>query len=213
MKQIWTYKLMQDLPAPPAEFTDCIDLAWRPDDNDVDQYRGGNNQKSGKYLATAPVRSNVNWYGRTYQGVTHRRLALSPSWEQWVKNNICNDIVDTGLSYADGAVQRPTSGAHTDGSRDFSLIYLVDAGGPEAELAIWRHRDYPILWDRHVAFTETKDLINLAVLRGNPGCWYLVNAKILHSTENLVRNRVGLQVSLAYDPWPAHPPAHECYTW
>jgi hypothetical protein len=213
MKHIWTYKIMQDLPAPPSEFIEAINLAWQPDDTEVDQYRAGNNQKQGKYLATAPVRPAINWYGRTYQGVTHRRRPLGAKWESWVKANIWNDIIDTGISYADGAPDRPTSTAHTDGSRDFSLIWSVDPGGPEAELAIWRHRDYPILWDCHVAFTDTKDLINLTVLRGNPGCWYLVNSKILHSTENLVRNRVGLQVSLAYDPWPGHTPAHECYTW
>lgn len=213
MKHIWTYKLMTELPAPPAEFIDNVKLDWQPDTDDVDQYRAGNNQKQGKYLATAPVRSAITWYGRTYQGVTHRRKPLSAKWESWVTQNICSDIIDTGLSYADGAVNRPTSAAHTDGSRDFSLIWSVDPGGPQAELAFWRHKDYPILWDCHVAFTDTKDLINLAVLRGNPGCWYLVNSKVLHSTENLVRNRVGLQISLAYDPWPGHPPAHECYTW
>lgn len=213
MKHIWTYKLMRDLPAPPAEVVNGIDLDWRPDDNEVSEYRNGNNQRQGKYLATAPVREAVTWYGRTYQGVTHRRRPLGKDWENWVRDNICDDITDTGVSYADGDVNRPTSAAHTDGSRDFSLIWSVDPGGPEAELAIWRHRDHPILWDRHVAFTSTRDLINLAVLRGNPGCWYLVNAKILHSTENLVRNRVGLQVSLDHDPWPGAVPAHECYTW
>jgi len=213
MKHIWTYKLMQNLPAPPAEFVDSIDLDWQPDAEEIEQYRAGNNQQQGQYLATAPVRKAITWYGRTYQGVTHRRRPLGAQWESWVRENIWNDIIDTGISYADGAVDRPTSAAHTDGSRDFSLIWSVDPGGPEAELAIWRHKNYPVLWDRHVAFTDTQDLVNLAVLPGNPGCWYLVNAKILHSTENLVRNRVGLQVSLAYDPWPGYTATHRCYTW
>ncbi len=213
MKHIWTYKLLRDLPPPPERFVKAVDLNWQPDADNIESYRKGNNQAQGDYLATAPVRDNIQWYGRRHQGVTHRRRPMGSDWEQWVRDNIWADFIDTGISYADGAPDRPTSAAHTDGSRDFSLIYSIDPGGPQAELAIWRHLGSPILWDRHVCFTSTDDLVNLAVLPGNPGCWYLVNSKILHSTENLVRNRVGFQVSLAYDPWPGAEPAHVCYTW
>lgn len=213
MKHIWTYKLLPDLPAPPQRFLDEIDLDWQPDTDTTKQYSAGNNQALGEFLATAPVRNNINWYGRLHQGVTHRRRPLGSDWETWVRENISNDFNDTGISYADGALDRPTSAAHTDGSRDFSLIWSVDPGGPQAELALWRAKDHPVLWDRHVCFTDTCDLINLAILPGNPGCWYLVNSKILHSVENLVRNRVGLQVSFLNEPFRDRPASHVCYTW
>lgn len=213
MKPIWTYKLLPDLPAPPSDIVNSIDLDWQPSQDDVSEYKQGNNQAQGRFLATAPVRDSINWYGRTHQGVTHRRKPISKEWEDWVRKNIVSDFIDTGISYADGAIDRPSSAAHTDGSRDISLIWSIDPGGPQAELAMWRAKNHPILWDRHVCFTNTNDLINLVILKGNPGCWYLVNSKILHSTENLVRNRVGLQISLNHDPYPEVPGTHECYTW
>ena len=199
---IWTYKLLPFLPAPPLEFC-AVDLDWRPNDPTVTTtgLEEKENQATNEYLVAMPERRQVRWYGVTSTGATHRRRPVSPAYESWVRKNLVPEFIDAGVSYADGG---PTSGAHTDISRDYSLIWLLEPGGPEAALGIWRHRDrsMPVIWDRHVNFFDSDDLTNLAMSPGNPGCWYLLHSKILHSVEGLCRSRVGLQVSLQNDPWP-----------
>ena len=214
MKSIWTYKLLPDLPAPPGEFIDKIDMNWTPPAEDINKYvLGQNTGVDSKYLAVSPDRKSITWYGRQHEGVTHRRIPLGKDWEQWVRENIHSEFSDTGISYANGDITRPTSTAHTDFTRNFTLIYLIDAGGPLAELAIWRAIGQPLLWDQHMNFSDNKNLINLAVLPGNPGMWYILNAKILHSVENLIRPRIGFQVSFINEPFKDAPASHECYTW
>lgn len=199
---IWTYKLLTFLPPPPLAFQ-AVDLHWQPSDPSVTTtgVEEKENRATDEYLVAMPERRRVRWYGTLSTGATHRRRPVSAEFETWVRQNIVTDFIDAGVSYAAGG---PTSGAHTDISRDFSLIWLLDPGGDDAALGIWRHRDpkMPLVWDRHVNFFDSDDLVNLAILPGNPGGWYLLNAKILHSVEGLSRSRVGLQVSLQNDPWP-----------
>jgi hypothetical protein len=205
---IWTYKLLPDLPKIPEEFCN-IDLDWTPENKEIHTTGVGEktNQPGNNYLCAMPERGKHVWFGEEVQFGTHRRRPSHPGFESWVKHNIAEDFLDVGIQYFTGG---PTSSVHTDISRDYSLIYLLETGGPDACFGIWQHRDpgHPTVWDKHVTFFDNNELINVATVKPQAGEWYLLNAKILHSVTGCIKSRVGLHVSLNHDPFPEVPGTH-----
>lgn len=186
-------RLMPDLPPPPGWAVDNIDLHWRDDDHIPER------------VSQAPQRSSIECQGVQQRHANHVRLRLGRKWESWVAANIAPHFNETGVSYAMGPGLGETvrsAGIHTDSSRDFSVIWLIDPGGPDAELTFWRDPNQELMLPGYVTRDDDQGLVNIAVIPGNHGCWYQINTRVLHSIDWITRNRVGLQISYNQDPWP-----------
>jgi hypothetical protein len=186
-------RLLPDLPAPPRSVLEAIDLHWRDHDH------------AAQRTSQAPVRSHIVCQGHRQQHANHVRLRIGLDWERWVADNIAAGFNETGVSYAQGPEEHEpprSAGIHTDSSRDFSVIWLLDPGGPDAELTLWRDPNQDLMLPGYVTRDHDQGLVNIAVIPGNPGCWYQLHTRVLHSIDWITRNRVGLQISYNQDPWP-----------
>jgi len=186
-------RLLPDLPEPPRDLIAGIDLDWRGQDHDQQR------------VSQAPLRSSVICQGIRQLHANHMRLRIDEHWEQWVRENIAGGFNETGVSYAMGPASDESvrsAGIHTDSSRNFSVIWLLDAGGGQAELTFWRDPGHDLVMSDYQTRDNDHGLINVAVMPGNPGCWYQLNTRVLHSIDWITRNRVGLQISFDQDPWP-----------
>lgn len=185
---IWTYKILPNLPSPPSWLVSQIDRTHRPDKQcfapDRSDYLGiqkKDNWKKQPYNWIQPMASNSN--------VRHH---FNPSFIDWIKQNIVTkfESSNSGIMFFDEP-QLP----HTDVTRDFVLLYNLEAGGGDSELCFWQERGQDLIRERMVAIERGSHLELVDRVRGPFNCWYIVNSRIIHSVENAIGLRLNLQIS------------------
>ena len=179
--QPWTYIALKDLPPPPRNLLEQIDLLLTPEVNNTG------------YLQTEPL---TNWNGYSGPAALNVRILFNDDYIEWLKKHVTADFENASLNYVTGPPpQIKTTAPHRDFTRDYVLIYNVDTGGDDVKLQFWRETGHKIVREPGAACGRRADLELLDTVSGPPNCWYLTNATILHSTDNMVRQRVNLQVS------------------
>lgn len=113
---------------------------------------------------------------------------------QWVRDNINLNIDLVGIRHQYGSADRPCHGAHTDATRDYALLYMVDNGG--GYLKFWKKSDCPIEFDSVQLISDYDDMTELETVETPNGSWYLVNGRVIHSVENMLGTRITIQVNL-----------------
>lgn len=149
---------------------------------------------------------------RDYKGWTHTNngkevvsadnpfYSMSAELEQWLQENICNDYNDVGIRYAYGSREKHTAGVHTDQTRRYVLQYLVETGS--GVLNFWQEAGHDIVRDGRYTPASFDQLTLLESFDLPTHQWALLNTNILHSVEGLTGNRISVQISLNYNPFP-----------
>ena len=186
MDNQFTYKLLPDLPHPPQELIDLVDFDLKPEENNI---------------ATMGKRELINWRGYTGPAYRNMRRVEEPfqsAFDSWIKENITTDYMNSSLMYCHGgdfANGAPSTGAHTDFTRDYVLMYNLLTGGEDAELCFWKERGSDMIRPRLTQTAEYENLELIDNIKGPESIWYLINARVLHSTENVKGLRLNLQIS------------------
>lgn len=176
-----TYRLLPHLPPPPTELVEQINFELRPEVNDIGAM--GNRQLIGW---------NGNYTGSATRNI---RRQFNKEYLEWVAKNITTNFQNASLMYCWGDPSRPSTGAHTDFTRDYVLMYNLSVGGPNATLTFWREKGQELVRDRGYEVGEFNRLEFIDSVKGPADVWYLANARILHSTEDVDSLRLNLQVS------------------
>jgi hypothetical protein len=139
-----------------------------------------------------------NWYGRNFTAPRNIRVAC-PAFESWVVATLGDRINDAGINYnciepGSGPI---SSGAHTDVTRSYALMWEIDPGGPDSYLAYWQRRGQArLLWPPREQETDRDQLELVDQLRLPSNAWTLINGQVLHSAEYMMSTRIFLQISL-----------------
>lgn len=176
----WTYRALTHLPQPPQSLLDQIDFELTPEVNNTG------------YLQKEPL---TNWNGYSGPAALNVRILFNDDYINWLKQNIVEDFENASLNYVTGPPAIKTTAPHRDYTRDVVLIYNVDTGGDDVKLQFWQEKGQPVIREPGAACGRRSDLELLDTATGPANCWYLTNASILHSTDNMTRQRVNLQVS------------------
>ena len=186
------YSTLPNLPHPPERFVEAISLDPNdfPTTSPFHEVRVRFCRRQGKqFLASPSVRAELP-------------ADLQSEFEQWIRDNIISEFVHAGVNYRH--FNADTGGIHTDTSRQFSLTYNIDNGGPNAGITWWREKNKPLLRESGVQILDF-DLVDPVMdFRGYEQGWFFHDARILHSTEGIERPRVQFQVSLNLDQVPPH---------
>lgn len=118
----------------------------------------------------------------------------TPELDQWARNNLELDIDLVGVRHQYGTADTPCHGAHTDATRDYALLYVVDTGG--GHLKFWQKKNCPIEHDSVQLISDYTDLTELHSVNTPRGVWYLVNGRVIHSVENMTATRITVQINL-----------------
>lgn len=180
MDNQFTYRLMPHLPHPPQWLIDQIDFDAEPEVNDI---------------GAMGHRTLTKWKGYTGVATKNIRRVFTEDYHTWIKENITADYMNASLMYCRGSPARPSTGAHTDFTRDYLLLYNVLTGGPNATLTFWQEKGKPLIRERSLEVGDYENLEMIDSVVGPANTWYLVNTRILHSTENVDSLRLNLQVS------------------
>ena len=136
-------------------------------------------------------------YGEDYRANSPIRFEFEDFYK-WVEENITDDFLDasmcSNLSIKDGST---IVGMHTDTSRHYLLMYLLETSNVDQKTVWWQERDHEIFRESDLQinyFDDTLTPIHETVYE--KGKWVLMNSKILHSVHNIKGHRIALHVSL-----------------
>jgi hypothetical protein len=184
----WNFRIIPDLPKPPAELIDRIDCSIRPANEEF-------SPDSSRYLG---IKQRSDWKKQQYDWIQpmasnkNVRHHFDEEFTNWIKSNITPEFQssNSGIMFFNEP-QLP----HTDTTRDFVLLYNVASGGSETTLCFWQESKQPLRRERVLALERGPHLTLIDSVKGPFDTWYLMNARVVHSVENMTGVRVNLQVS------------------
>jgi len=121
---------------------------------------------------------------------------VSVELEDWIEQNI---VPTRRVGVGSTVPGLDHVGPHRDQSRDYSLLYLLRSGGQNATTKFWELKTPAPL---EYYYSNYDDLIQVDQVTAPVGQWYILNAKMIHSVENVVEGRVSIQVGLMSDQVP-----------
>lgn len=132
--------------------------------------------------------------GKTYNNAFNRSNLLGEDELTWVKNNISHLALDVRISRTQPGLER--CGAHIDKTRNYTLVFLLDTGGPDHRTVFYKEKGVdelhrPLLY--HV--DDYDNLVEIKSIQLQQFKWNLLNARVLHSIENITEGRKSIQVS------------------
>lgn len=199
---MFTYLPLDALPTVPEHFCQrAIDLVRdRQDLEDKNVTRGlitaySYHDRDVKIADGTVKKSRV---GETYD--------MGPDWEQWVRDNIIADFIETSVKTAGGIHRDRTTtyGAHVDTSTPdhpykLKLYYLVQEGGDDVVTSWYQQHGHPAVRldstpENVVCSLDYSDLTLLDAVRIPVGRWIAFDTRVMHGVENIMGNRIVLAV-------------------
>ena len=117
----------------------------------------------------------------------------------WAKENISSTVQDIRFTFTTPG--RDRIGPHIDRSRDYTLIYLLANGSNDHETVFYKKiNDAEIIRPRFDYENDYQQLIRIGSVKIPLHTWYLLNARVLHSVENIANSRIAIQVSFSEYP-------------
>ena len=114
---------------------------------------------------------------------------------QWVRENITDRVKD--IKYCFTIPGRPTLGPHCDITRSVALIYLLQQGGDNPRTVFWKERGQDeLIRPLGHKVTDYSQLEEVASITLPVNTWMIINARLLHSVENIPLGRKAIHISL-----------------
>ena len=121
---------------------------------------------------------------------------ISTEMEDWVEQNI---LPTRRVGIGSTVPGFDHCGPHRDQSREFSLLYLLKSGSENATTKFWELKT-PAPMEYY--YSNYDDLILVDQVTAPLEQWYIVNAKAIHSVENVSEGRISIQIGLMADQLP-----------
>lgn len=173
-----------DAPTPPQSL---IDRAWHVKNNNIE----GNVHRD---LARPSYRTLIK-DGEPYVNAFTNTHLFNEEEAQWVYNNVTDKFNDFRISLT--TIGNKFNGPHIDITREFTLIYLLDKGGPDPATVFYREKGVEeLVKPRGYCVDDYNTLTPVIRIKPEVNRWHLVNARVLHSIENIPDGRLSLQISI-----------------
>jgi len=138
---------------------------------------------------TVTIDDKTFHYGEFYH------QSLTPIHHQWFAKNISKDIPCPQVTITTKGDLWP----HQDFHAEWSLNYVIDAGGDNVETYWSQERDQQIRpgWKPLSYWRYHKDLTEIHVEKISTAQWVLIPVDVVHGTRNQTRDRISLSVKLS----------------
>jgi len=188
---MFTYVVLKNLPDVPESFVTAAYEMLKFADTDVPIDNLSDAYKSRKLIIDGEKKSV------TFQ----TRMDINEEFYKWVHENIHPEGFDCGVSFTNSKFGTH-QGPHTDLTRDFTMLYLLEPGGPETETVWYEEIGQPIIrTQRQAVCNDFSKLRALERVKFPLPKWILLNAMCLHGVENIAKVRMSFQVSLNNNIW------------
>ena len=134
--------------------------------------------------------------GQTYNSAFNKAVDLDQQSLDWVREHIGPVIRDI-RAVKTGSEDAPHKGPHTDISRDYTIIYLMEHGGQDHITCFFREKEHPDIVRPRGYFLKDYDQTEMLCGRPLPmNAWCLINSSVLHSVNNVAQGRISIHLSL-----------------
>ena len=132
------------------------------------------------------------------------RADIRDEFENWVNKNISDEWSEIGVSLSlppDDGQPSDFLGPHSDKSRAYVLIYLIEQSNPDQYTVWYQDQGKGLYRKRTTAALNFDTLHELDRICIPMHTWVYINANILHSAENVHGSRTSIQISFDVDPF------------
>jgi len=128
-------------------------------------------------------------------GATYRGNDAPADIKHWVEENICRDFLQVRIAShgEEGSISVP----HTDASRDWTALYITDLGGNQVETVFWQEQGQDLRRPRATFPASYNNLVEIQRECFPKNSWVLLDARVIHSIENMQGLRIGLQIGFS----------------
>ncbi len=146
--------------------------------------------------------------GKVVRGRPNIKFPLSDNFNKWVRDNICttHDGSYVNVAYQNNEGNGTTAPVHTDMSRDWVLIYLLETSNPDQYTKFWKENDKDVERPRSTFLNDWDNCTEIGEVCYEVGNWYLMKTTVLHSIHNIKgdrRGRISIQIKVDGDPLAA----------
>lgn len=131
--------------------------------------------------------------GVPVQNTVCTRHTINPDIVEWARQNISSEFHAIGLN-CQGTPQGGVAIPHTDRTRNWTLMWILDPGGEDVSTVFWQEKDCNTEREPGYYPKSYNDLVEIDSQVYQPGQWLLLNAKVIHSVENLKSVRKSIQI-------------------
>lgn len=129
-----------------------------------------------------------------FRSSNNKVIYLSKESHAWAQENVSKEIVD--IRVFSSTVGRVMTGPHTDMTRKYTLIYLLQSGGPNHKSVYYKEKDSnDIEYPGRYSVNHFDRLEQLCQIQAPMHTWILLNSHVLHSVENIEDGRISLQIN------------------
>lgn len=123
---------------------------------------------------------------------------ISESATAWARSNVSDAVIDMRYTYTEpGKIQ---TGPHCDMSRNYAVIYLLDAGGTDHHTTFYQEYNQPLIRAKGYHVDDYNRVHRIFRMQIALHQWTLINTRVLHGVENIGLGRSAVQISLEQIP-------------
>jgi hypothetical protein len=174
------HELIQELPSGDVDFVNQI--------TDYNKYKNRQLVKDGTAISSR----------------RQRGLNMPPEWNSWVRENIVQEFIETGVRISEG--NSTVHGAHCDFRRKWKLYYLLDRGGDNATTVFYQQHGFPIVREeitdqdtKLITCNNYQELTVIDSVQWPMHQWVLLNTMVLHGVEGVTGARANFTISIQPD--------------
>jgi hypothetical protein len=186
---MYRYRILDQLPPLPE---DLYQHAMAVSKQGIDQTVNTSN----KAYTSRTLKKGTEHFPSTYSS----RTELGEEFERWIHDNIVSSWTECSVSRTSASLSH-CHGPHTDKTRNFLLMYLMESGGDNCRTVWYQEKSQPFYrpgkqWLAVHDFDslEEKESVCLPVNK-----WAILNTNYLHGVENIERDRVAVHIGLDDD--------------
>jgi len=183
------YKTMSDLPLIPEDLVQACMNRAHSDTND-------NATNIHAYTVRTLVKNK-----KSFPSIKVPRYDVSDILKDWISTNITNQWRNIGIATTIFDGTSNIHGAHADGTRRYSLMYLLEVSNPDQYTKFYQEQGYPLYREPYATPLDLDKLDVLETVIVQPRTWAYLNVRILHGVENIQGRRTSIQVDLDQDPF------------
>jgi hypothetical protein len=131
------------------------------------------------------------------RSILYRRWSVNPKFENWIKANICDQYAVLSLQTHHKIDEVTQHSPHTDRTRPWVLLYLIESGGDMVTTSWYRERNEPLLRDNGLhkgLFKNQIDLVESTQVETKR--WCLLNSRIIHGVTGITGTRMSFAISI-----------------
>lgn len=201
---MFTWLPMLAIPPVPQHFVDrALDMVHSPDFQNEISNHYNKSPNSHKFEERKLLKD-----GKEINTLCLRGKRLGDDWEQWVRENIISEFVNTGVRIALGE-NTTVHGAHADTwtgdptRATCKFYYLLEDGGDNVETIFYKEKNQPLerkSTPQHpVTIYDYSTIEEIERFKIPLNQWILLNTNVLHGVENVTGKRTHLTVTVYKD--------------